>query len=80
MDLHDLKPGDRIINSVGEEAVFTNANFFEGSVRLHFDRCIKGWLSNSSGISWVYYYNGKFLKSAHNDEDVADIVKVIKHD
>lgn len=80
MDLHDLKPGDMIINSVGEEAIVKDVHFFDKDLRIIFDKAITGWLYDSSSFSWAYRYNGKFLKAAGDREETADIVKVIKHD
>ena len=80
MDLHDLKPGDMIINSVGQEAIVKDTIFFEKDVRIIFDKAVTGWLENSASTSWCYYYNGKFYKFPGDSDKSADIVKVIKHD
>ena len=80
MDLHDLKPGDMIINSVDQEAIVQDVHFFDKDARIIFDRAVIGLLNGSPSLSWIYHYNGKFLKAAGDGDETADIVKVIKHD
>ena len=80
MDLHDLKPGDMIINSIGQEAIVQDVHFFDKDARIIFDKAVIGWLDDPSSHSWIYRYNGKFLKATGDRDETADIVKVIKHD
>ena len=78
--LEDIKPGDRIINSLGEEAtvvtfkVFNNRRF-----RLFLDSPITGWINEDRKTSWSYERDGKFVRDP-NDRRASDLVKVLKHD
>ena len=78
--LEGIKPGDRVINSLGEEAtvvyvkVFNNRRF-----RLLLDSPITGWINEYQGKSWSYERDGKFVRDP-NDRAAIDLVKVIRHD
>ena len=78
--LEGIKAGDRVINSLGEEAtvisfeVFNNRRF-----RLFLDSPITGWIGNWSNKSWSYERDGKFVRDP-NDKKASDLVKVIRHD
>ena len=78
--LEGIKPGDRVINSLGEEAtvvyvkVFNNRRF-----RLFLDSPIAGWINEDRKTSWSYEKDGKFVRDP-NDRAAIDLVKVIRHD
>ena len=78
--LEDIKAGDRVINSLGEEAtvvtfkVFNNRRF-----RLFLDSPITGWIDEDRKTSWSYERDGKFVRDP-NDRTAIDLVKVIRHD
>ena len=77
--LEDIKAGDRVINSLGEEAtvvtfkVFNNRRF-----RLFLDSPITGWIDEDRKTSWSYERDGKFVRDP-NDRTAIDLVKVIRH-
>ena len=78
--LEDIKPGDRVINDLGEEAtvvyvkVFNNRRF-----RLFLDTPITGWINEDRKTSWSYEKDGKFVRDP-NDRRASNLVKVLKHD
>ena len=78
--LEDIKAGDRVINSLGEEAtvvyvkVFNNRRF-----RLFLGSPITGWINEDQKISWSYERDGKFVRDP-NDKRASNIVKVLRHD
>ena len=78
--LEGIKPGDRVINSLGEEAtvvtfkVFNNRRF-----RLYLDSPITGWINEDQKTSWSYERDGKFVRDP-NDRAAIDLVKVIRRD
>ena len=78
--LEDIKAGDRVINSLGEEAtvvyvkVFNNRRF-----RLFLDTPITGWINEDRKTSWSYERDGKFVRDT-NDKKASNLVKVLKHD
>ena len=78
--LEGIKAGDRVINSLGEEAtvvtfkVFNNRRF-----RLYLDSPITGWINEDQKTSWSYERDGKFVRDP-NDRAAIDLVKVIRHD
>lgn len=78
--LEDIKVGDRVINSLGEEAVVTYMTEYDsGRIRLFFHTPITGWAGNAPKISWSYTKKGKFVRES-DYRPAADLVKVIKHD
>ena len=78
--LEGIKAGDRVINSLGEEAtVVTFKVFNNGRSRLFLDSPITGWINEDQGKSWSYEKDGKFVRDP-NDRRASDLVKVIKHD
>lgn len=78
--LEDIKVGDRVINTQGEEATVTKIKVFDnGRTRLSFDSPITGWINDLSGKSWSYESDGKFVKDP-GDRRANDLVKVVKHD
>ena len=78
--LEDIKPEDRVINSLGEEAtvvafkVFNNRRF-----RLYLDTPITGWINEDRKTSWSYERDGKFVRDS-SDKKASNLVKVLKHD
>ena len=77
--LEDIKPGDRVINSLGEEATVVAVKIFNnGRFRLFLDPPITGWINEDQGKSWSYERDGKFVRDP-NDRRASDLVKVIKH-
>ena len=78
--LEGIKAGDRVINSLGEEAtvvyvkVFNNRRF-----RLFLDTPITGWINEDRKTSWSYEKDGKFVRDP-NDRRASNLVKVLKHD
>ena len=77
--LEDIKVGDRVINSLGEEAtVVTFKVFNNGRSRLFLDSPITGWINEDRKTSWSYERDGKFVRDT-NDRRASDLVKVIKH-
>ena len=78
--LEDIKPGDRIINSLGEEAtVVTFKVFNNGRHRLYLNSPITGWINEDRKTSWSYERDGKFVRDP-NDRTASNLVKVLKHD
>ena len=78
--LEGIKAGDRVINSLGEEAtVITVKVFNNGRCRLYLDSQITGWISEDQKTSWSYERDGKFVRDP-NDRRASNLVKVIKHD
>ena len=78
--LEGIKARDRVINSLGEEAVVVDVKVFNNRrFRLHFDSPITGWLADLPKNSWSYERDGKFVRDP-NDRGASDLVKVIRHD
>ena len=77
--LEDIKVGDRVINSLGEEAtVVTFKVFNNGRSRLFLDSPITGWINEDRKTSWSYEKDGKFVRDP-DDKKASNLVKVIKH-
>ena len=78
--LEGIKTGDRVINSLGEEATVVDVKVFNGRrYRLFLDSPITGWLSDFQGKSWSYERDGKFVRDP-SDRKAIDLVKVLRHD
>lgn len=78
--LEGIKAGDRVINSLGEEATVVTVKVFNnGRTRLYLDSTITGWINEYQKISWSYERDGKFVRDP-NDRRASDLVKVLKHD
>ena len=78
--LEGINTGDRVINSLGEEATVTGIKVFHnGRSRLYLDTAITGWINEDQKTSWSYERDGKFVRDT-NDRKAIDLVKVIKHD
>ena len=78
--LEDIKPEDRVINSLGEEATVVTVKVFNNRrFRLYLDTPITGWINEYRKTSWSYERDGKFVRDP-NDRRAVDLVKVIRHD
>ena len=78
--LEGIKVGDRVINSLCEEATFVDVKVFNNRrFRLYLDTPITGWINEYTEKSWSYERDGKFVRDP-NDRAAIDLVKVIKHD
>lgn len=78
--LESIETGDRVINSLGEEAsVITFKVFNNGRARLYLDTPITGWINEDQKTSWSYERDGKFVRDP-GDRRAIDLVKVIRHD
>ena len=78
--LEGIKPGDRVINSLGEEATVIAVKIFNnGRSRLFLDSPITGWINEDRKTSWSYERDGKFVRDS-NDIKASDLVKAIRHD
>lgn len=78
--LENIKAGDRVINSLGEEATVTKVDKYgDRKTRLYFKSEITGWLYETPKKLWSYENNGKFVRSSY-DAKASDLVKVIKCD
>ena len=78
--LEGIKVGDRVINSLGEEAIVIGIKVFNnGRTRLSLDTPITGWINEYTEKSWSYERDGKFVRDP-NDRRAVDLVKVIRHD
>ena len=78
--LENIEVGDRVINSIGEEATVTKVIKYEdGAFRLRIEPSITGWLTDEPHCSWVYTKDGKFVRNPWSEE-ASNLVKVIKHD
>ena len=78
--LEGIKPGDRVINSLGEEATVVYVKVFNnGRSRLFLDSPITGWINEDRKTSWSYEKDGKFVRDP-NDKKASNIVKVLRHD
>ena len=77
--LEGIKAGDRVINSLGEEATVVNVKVFNNRrFRLFLDSPITGWINEDQKTSWSYEKDGKFVRDP-NDREASDLVKVIRH-
>ena len=77
--LEGIKVGDRVINSLGEEAIVIGIKVFNnGRTRLSLDTPITGWVNEVQGKSWSYERDGKFVRDP-SDKKASNLVKVIKH-
>ena len=77
--LEGIKAGDRVINSLGEEATVVDVKEFNGRrFRLYLDSPITGWIDNFPNKSWSYERGGKFVRDP-NDRKASDLVKVIRN-
>ena len=77
--LEGIKAGDRVINSLGEEAVVVDVKVFNNRrFRLFLDTPITGWINEDLKTSWSYERDGKFVRDP-NDKKASNIVKVLKH-
>ena len=78
--LEGIKAGDRVINSLGEEATVVSVKIFNNRRhRLYLDSPITGWINEYQKTSWSYERDGKFVRDP-NDRRASDLVKVIRHD
>ena len=78
--LEGIKVGDKVINSLGEEATVASVKVFNNRrFRLYLDSPITGWISDDQKTSWSYERDGKFVRDP-NDRAAIDLVKVIRHD
>ena len=78
--LEVIKAGDRVINSLGEEAVVVDVKVFNNRrFRLFLDSPITGWINEDRKTSWSYERDGKFVRDP-SDIKASDLVKVLKHD
>ena len=78
--LEDIKPGDRVINSLGEEASVVDVKVFDNRrFRLFLDSPITGWINEDRKTSWSYERDGKFVRDP-SDKKASNLVKVLKHD
>ena len=78
--LEGIKAGDRVINSLGEEATVVDVKVFNNRrFRLFLDSPITGWINEDQKTSWSYERDGKFIRDP-NDRRASDLVKVIRHD
>ena len=78
--LEDIKPGDRVINSLGEEATVVDVKVFNNRrFRLFLDSPITGWINDWLSESWSYERDGKFVRDP-SDKKASNIVKVLRHD
>ena len=78
--LEGIKAGDRVINSLGEEATVVSVKVFNNRrFRLFLDSPITGWINEYQEKSWSYERDGKFVRDP-NDRRAIDLVKVIRHD
>ena len=78
--LENIKAGDRVINSLGEEATVIRVIKYEnGRIRLYTDPPVTGWLDSTACNSWSYETDGKFARDPR-DQKASDLVKVIKCD
>ena len=78
--LEGIKAGDRVINSLGEEATIVSIKVFNNwRCRLFLDSPITGWIGDWFSKSWSYERDGKFVRDS-NDRKASNIVKVLKHD
>ena len=78
--LEGIKIGDRVINSLGEEATVVSVKVFNnGRSRLYLDSSITGWINEYQKSSWSYERDGKFVRDP-GDKKASDLVKVLKHD
>ena len=78
--LEGIKAGDRVINSLGEEASVVDVKVFNNRrFRLFLDTPITGWINEDRKTSWSYEKDGKFVRDP-SDKKASDLVKVLKHD
>ena len=78
--LENIEVGDRVINSIGEEATVTKViKSKEGKVRLNIEPSITGWLACKRSYSWAYTKDGEFVRPTWRGE-ASNLVKGIKHD
>ena len=78
--LEGIKTGDRVINSLGEEATVVSVKIFNNRrFRLYLDSPITGWINEDWKTSWSYERDGKFVRDP-NDRRASDLLKVIRHD
>ena len=78
--LEGIKAGDRVINSLGEEATVVDVKVFNNRrFRLYLDSPIAGWINGDQKTSWSYERDGKFVRDP-NDRTASNLVKVIRHD
>ena len=78
--LEGIKAGDRVINSLGEEATVVDVKVFNNRrFRLFLNSPITGWINEDRKTSWSYEKDGKFVRDS-NDIKAINLVKVIRHD
>ena len=78
--LEGIKAGDRVINSLGEEATVVDVKVFNNRrFRLFLDSPITGWINEDRKTSWSYERDGKFVRDP-SDKKASNLVKVLKHD
>lgn len=84
IDIEDIKYGDLIILSTGEESVTTgvvNYNPSNKRYRLGYKSPVTGWLDEERAYGWWYNRNGTFVKNTNEEhKQCADIVKVIHNE
>ena len=78
--LEGIKPGDRVINDLGEESTVVDVKVFgNGRARLTLDPPITGWINDWLSRSWSYERDGKFVRDP-SDKKASNLVKVLRHD
>ena len=65
--LEGIKAGDRVINSLGEEATVVDVKEFNGRrFILYLDSPITGWINEDQKRSWSYERGGKFVRDPND--------------
>jgi hypothetical protein len=81
IEIEDIKYGDLIILSTGEESVTTGVASYNPDnkrYKLEYKSPVKGWLDEARAYSWWYNRNGTFVKNTYEaHKQCADIVKVV---
>ena len=82
IDIKEIKHGDLVILSTGEEAVadgIIDYNEDRQRYQIQYNKPVTGWPKEKQW-SWWYNGDGTFVTaSSESNKGCADIVKVVKH-
>lgn len=81
-EIRHIKHGDLVILSTGEEAVakgIIDYNEDKQRYRIEYDRVVTGWPEEKQW-SWWYNEDGTFVRASSDNNNCANIVKVIHNE
>lgn len=80
-EIRNIKHGDLVILSTGEEAIangIVEYNEDKQRYRIEYQKPVTGWPKEKQW-SWWYNEDGTFVRAYHESNDCANIMKVVPH-